>query len=382
MAQSPDKAAAEAPRRQVPNELGAALLQALSPCRPLSFSLHDSAGETLWLSSGSMGPDEHGFVLGALDVFALEPHRLCIHRKLEDGRRGLFVAARDPLGGCSGIGFAIVEGGPIDEARVITPTLRELLKRFSMLLAPRVERRVNAPQAPADTANAVAVEIPDSAPIRARQYTRLQAGSGTRRYEIQHAPAGPAQDGTIIERVVDWLIKHRQRYVAKPSSFGVPIAASTALDPGFAQRLDACLHRHEVDEGLLMLVLPAAAWSQDPERAGALLEACATMRCHVILDDFTISDAALGLLRHKAVRMLKLRPELTSAAMLDRYPRALLTACTQIARVLGIHCVAKRLDNAAAGRWFASAGIDYADPGQAAADAGGTGEAVRTRQVS
>ena len=382
MAQIPDKAGSEAPRRQVPNELGAALLQALSPSRPLSFSLHDSAGETLWLSSGSMGPDEHGFVLGALDVFALEPQRVCIHRKLEDGRRGLFIAARDPLGGCSGVGFAIVEGGVIDEARVMTPTLRELLKRFSMLLAPRVERRMNPPHQPsADTSNALAVEIPDSAPIRARQYTRLQAGSGTRRYEIQHLPTGPAQDGTIIERVVDWLIKHRQRYIAKPSSFGVPLAASTVLDPGFAQRLDACLSRHELDEGLLMLIVPAAAWSQDPQRTAMLLEACAEARCHVVLDDFTISDAALGLLRHKAVRMLKLDAELTSAAMLDRYPRALLTACTQIARVLGIHCVAKRLDNAAAARWFASAGIDYADPGHAAADAAAV-EPPRARQVS
>ena len=63
----------------------------------------------------------------------------------------------------------------------------------------------------------------------------------------------------------------------------------------------------------------------------------------------------------KAVRMLKLSAELTSTAMQERYPRALLSACTHIARVLGIHCIAKRVDSAAASRWLAVAGVDYLD---------------------
>src|SRR5882672_9236186 len=108
------------------DELGKALLQALKPWRPLAFSLHDSVGEVLWLSAGSIGPDEHTLALAALDVFALELQRNCIQRKLEDGRRALFLAARDPLGGCSGLGFAVIEGGAVDESRVITQPLRAL----------------------------------------------------------------------------------------------------------------------------------------------------------------------------------------------------------------------------------------------------------------
>src|SRR5882672_10988965 len=133
------------------DELGATLLRALGSRRPLAFSLHDSAGETLWLNAGSIGPDEHTLVLAALDVFALELRRNCIRRKLDDGRRALFLAARDPLGGCSGLGFAFIEGGSVDESRVITPPIRALLQRFSMLLAPKVEKRgapaVAAPEA-------------------------------------------------------------------------------------------------------------------------------------------------------------------------------------------------------------------------------------------
>jgi EAL domain-containing protein (putative c-di-GMP-specific phosphodiesterase class I) len=86
------------------------------------------------------------------------------------------------------------------------------------------------------------------------------------------------------------------------------------------------------------------------------------LHCRVVLDDFELNDAALKLLRCKAIRMLKLKPELTAEAMQDRYPRALLSACTHIARVLGIHCVAKRVTSNSAARWLAAAGIDYIDP--------------------
>jgi hypothetical protein len=59
--------------------------------------------------------------------------------------------------------------------------------------------------------------------------------------------------------------------------------------------------------------------------------------------------------------MLKLSAELTTEAMRS-FPRAPLSACTHIARVLGIHCIAKRVQSAAAGRWLAVAGVDYLDP--------------------
>ncbi len=383
MSQLSEKMASGTRRRPVPDDLGRALLLALGPWRAQAFSLHDSAGETLWLSSGSIGPDEHSYVLSALDVFALELQRNCIHRKLDDGRRALFLAARDPLGGCSGVGFALIEGGSVDDSRVVTPAVRALLQRFAMLLAPPVDKRpTQAAAAPEDSG--LPFELPDNTPIRARAYTRLQPGGGTRRYEVSIAAGGAQHDATVFERVVDWLVQHRQRYISKPSSFAIPISAAAVFDQGFASRFEACLTRHEIDEGLVMLLVPAAAWSEQPDRTHSLLELCERLHCRVILDDFMLNDAALQLLRSKAIRMLKLSAELTAAAMQERYPRALLSACTHIARVLGIHCVAKRVESNTASRWLTAAGVDYIDPfnpfetGAAAA----TDEVAALRQVS
>ena len=361
-----EKLAPGTQRRPIPEELGRALLIALGAWRPQALSLHDSAGDTLWLSAGSIGPDEHNFVLSALDVFALEPQRACIQRKLEDGRRALFLAARDPLGGCSGLGFALIEGGVLDEARVVTPALRALLQRFSMLLAPPVEKRSIVPDPSAALTDAEPVDLPDNTPIRARGYTRLQPGSGRRRYEVSIAPANAQHDAAVFERVIDWLAQHRRHYAAKPSSFAVAISAAAALDMGFVHRVEACLNRSDLDDGLVMLIVPASAWSVQPTATLPLLAMCERLHCHIMLDDFVLNDAALQLLRSKSIRMLKLDAGLTATAMLERYPRALLSACTQIARVLGIHCIAKGVESAAASRWLSAAGIDYLDPINAA----------------
>ncbi|MGB8694303.1 MAG: EAL domain-containing protein [Steroidobacteraceae bacterium] len=350
--------------------------------RTPALSLHDSSGETLWLSEGSFGPDEHSVVLAALDVFALEPQRVCIHRKLEDGRRGLFLAARDPLGGCSGLVFAVIEGAVVDERRLVTPPLRSLLQRLSMLLAPPVDKRKATPASVNEPAEANA--LPDGAPIHARCYTRLQQGGGTRRYEISVTPANSNHDASVVERVVEWLTQHRQRYVAKPSTFAIAISPAAATDSQFAARLEQCLTRNEIDEGLVLLLLPAAAWQQQPERVKVLLAACERVHCHVMLDDFVLNETSLDLLRSKAVRMLKLNAELTTEAMESRYPRAILSACVQIARVLGIHCVAKRVVTATARNWLTNAGIDYIDPlSSSETDAAKTkGDSPFLRQVS
>ncbi len=350
------------PRRPIPDELGQALLAALGAWRPQAISLHDSAGETLWLSAGTVGPDEHALVLSALDVFALEPYREQIHRKLEDGRRALFVAARDPLANCIGVLCAFVERSAIDDERVVTPALLASLHRFGALLAPHTDKTSSQSSLTLARDDNLPLSLPELTPVRARKYIRLQSGSGTRRYEVVINPVGAAHDAALFEHVVDWLAQKRQQYVSKPASFAVPISASAALDAGFASRMAASLSRNPLDDGMVMLIVPAAAWSVEPEALHPLLELCDQHRCRVVLDDFELNESALFLLRNKTIRMLKLSAELTSEAMHERFPRALLSACTHIARVLGIHCIAKRVDNAAAGRWLAVAGLDYLDP--------------------
>jgi EAL domain-containing protein (putative c-di-GMP-specific phosphodiesterase class I) len=384
MSTKSEKMASGAQRRPIPDELGRALIEALRAWRPQAVSLHNSGGETLWLSAGTVGPDELSYVVTALDVFALEPYRDHIHRKLEDGRRALFVAARDPVGNCIGAVFGFVERSAVADERVLTPALQALLQRFSMLLAPHTDRTGSQSSLTLGRDGNLPLDLPELTAIRARKYIRLQSGSGTGRYEVVINPVSAAHDAAVFEHVIDWLAQKRQKYLSKPASFAVPISAAAALDGGFAIRLAAGLTRQPMDEGLVMLIVPAAAWSAQPEGLLPLLDLCDQHRCRVVLDDFELNEAALLLLRSKAIRMLKLSAELTTEAMHERFPRALLSACTHIARVLGIHCIAKRVDTAAAGRWLAVAGVDYLDPFSPAETgvATTTDEAVELQLVS
>ena len=213
MSTTPEHTGSSTQRRPVPDDLGRALLDALGAWRPQAISLHDAAGDTLWLSAGTMGPDEHSLVLTALDVFALEPYREHIHRKLEDGRRTLFLAARDPTGNCIGVLCAFVERSAVDDERVVTPALHALLQRFSMLLAPHTDKTSSQSSLTLGRDGNLPFSVPELTPIRARKYLRLQSGSGTRRYEVVINPVSAPHDAAVFEHVVDWLAQNRQHYL-------------------------------------------------------------------------------------------------------------------------------------------------------------------------
>jgi len=46
--------------------------------------------------------------------------------------------------------------------------------------------------------------------------------------------------------------------------------------------------------------------------------------------------------------------------MKDRVPQALVVAITQASKVLGLSCVAKRVDTPAVRDWLSAVGLDYA----------------------
>jgi hypothetical protein len=147
------------------DQIGSELLRALDACRPQCLSLHDAEGDVLWLNAGVIGPDEHGYVLDALDELALEPERTHMQRRLADNRRALFMGARDPSGNCSGVVFAILDspGGPEDH-QPIPPPLASLMRRFSRQLAPapgKLATKSDLPDIPGGTTSSqsLAVEV-------------------------------------------------------------------------------------------------------------------------------------------------------------------------------------------------------------------------------
>jgi len=336
-------------------ELGKQFLRALDPMRIHGLAMVNSEADVLWLSAGAMGPDEHALVAKSLDAFTVERDRPMIERRLEDHRRALFFAARDPFGGCCGLVFVLADArGGAEPPQAPGAHLQALLRRFSAVLAPPLTPKNEGEAAEGAAGSSAAL----GSPIHARKYARLQSGGATRRYEVL---ASGDDDAVTVERVAAWLTRNRGRYEQQPVVFTVVISAASAQDPAFLGKVKTALQRHQVERGRIGLGLPAGCWREHPRSLGRFLGECEAIGCSVTLDDYSLHGDAISLLRFPAVRCLKIDAALSTHALGDRYAQAELAAIVQAARVLGLHCVAKGVPSPAAAKWLAALGVDFAD---------------------
>ena len=81
--------------------------------------------------------------------------------------------------------------------------------------------------------------------------------------------------------------------------------------------------------------------------------------CPLVLDDFALKTECFALLRLPGVHYVKLAPEITAKMRTDKLSQAAITAVVQMARVLGMHTVAKRTENAAEQEWLTALGVDF-----------------------
>ena len=58
--------------------------------------------------------------------------------------------------------------------------------------------------------------------------------------------------------------------------------------------------------------------------------------------------------------MLKIDSSLTVAALKDKVAQAQVAAISHGSRVLGMHCVAKRIESPTARQWLSAIGVDFA----------------------
>jgi len=84
------------------------------------------------------------------------------------------------------------------------------------------------------------------------------------------------------------------------------------------------------------------------------------MGCFLVIDNFSFDSNVFEFLGSKALRHVKIDPRLTTAAMKDKLPQALVVAILQACKVLGVHCVAKKIESQSALQWLKAVGCDFA----------------------
>lgn len=218
--------------------------------------------------------------------------------------------------------------------------------------------------------------------LHIQQLVKLKGSGGTRRYEILvrdahadnefgvapdrvlqdvHDPSANSDlDRIVLEQLVTWLGENRAVWENDPASFSVNVGMGTIADPKFAAFVAQTLKTHKVSAKAIGFEITEKSCVEQVRDVDMFVQNCEKIGCHLVLDDFTMHHNSLRWLGSSALKFLKLDPKVTAVAMKDRVPQALVVAIAQASKVLGLSCVAKRVDTPAVRDWLSAVGLDYA----------------------
>jgi EAL domain-containing protein (putative c-di-GMP-specific phosphodiesterase class I) len=218
--------------------------------------------------------------------------------------------------------------------------------------------------------------------LHVQQLVKLKGSGGTKRYEVLvrdahadnefgvapdrvvqdvHDPSANSDlDRIVVEQLVSWMGQNRAVWEADPASFSVNVGMGTIADPKFASYVAGVLKNHKVPSKALGFEITEKSCVDQVRDVDLFIQACEKLGCHVVLDDFTFHHNAMRWLGSAALKFLKLDAKITAVAMKEKVPQAVVVAVTQASKVLGLSCVAKRVDTPAQRDWLSAVGLDYA----------------------
>ncbi len=223
-----------------------------------------------------------------------------------------------------------------------------------------------APVAAVTAAAAIAAAPADAnVQLEVLPFGKLRAGGQTRRFQVMARVSGSvrdpaAQDALVLQRLMGWLAAHRGAWNSQPTGFTLNLSIATLEDERFAQKLASALHSHGIAGDTFGFEIAEALCTQRRAQVERFIGQCEKAGAWIVIDDFSFDSQVLALLRSKAVRVVKIDTKLTSSALKDKLCQAMVVATVQAAKVLGVHCAAKKVDSQAALQWLTAIGCDFA----------------------
>jgi len=169
-----------------------------------------------------------------------------------------------------------------------------------------------------------------------------------------------AVDRRLLTELVTWLGQHRSVWESTLISFTMNVSPSTLSDSGFLSQATALFNECNVRPAVVGFEIEERACIEAPGQIRGFIETCERAGFFVVLEDFSMHSAAVPFLASPALRLIKIDSRLTGSAMKSKLPQALVIAISQAAKVLGVHCLAKRIDSRITAEWLAAHGVDYA----------------------
>ena len=216
--------------------------------------------------------------------------------------------------------------------------------------------------------------------LHVQRLVPLTKGSQLRRYEVllrsksedapnaaPHAMIKTAVDnglGSMIDRrvvteLVGWLVRHPEVWQQHAVMFSVNLTVTALHDEHFIKFVGLCLAKSSLPKSMIAFEVDVATAVKMAARLNEVAAALHRLGCPLVLDDFALKTECFDLLRLPGVGYVKLAPEITAKMRTDKLAQASITAVVQMARVLGMHTVAKRMETAAEQEWLTALGVDF-----------------------
>ncbi|MDP9088138.1 MAG: EAL domain-containing protein [Pseudomonadota bacterium] len=170
---------------------------------------------------------------------------------------------------------------------------------------------------------------------------------------------GSMIDRRVITELIGWLIRHPDTWRTDPVMFSVNLTTTALHDEHFIKFVDLCLLKSSLPKGTIAFEVDAPTALTLADKISDVATALHRLGCPLVLDDFALRTECFELLRLPGVRYIKLDPAITSKMRTDKVSQASITGVVQMARVLGMHTVAKRTDTAAEQEWLTALGVDF-----------------------
>jgi EAL domain-containing protein (putative c-di-GMP-specific phosphodiesterase class I) len=216
--------------------------------------------------------------------------------------------------------------------------------------------------------------------LHVQRLVPLTKGSQLRRYEVllrsksEEAPNAAPQamlkaavenglgsmiDRRVLTELIGWLVRNPAVWQSSAVMFSVNLTTTALHDEHFIKFLGLCLAKSSLPRAMIAFEVDVLTAVSMPARVAEVAAALHRLGCPMVLDDFALKTECFDLLRLPGVRYIKLASDITTKMRSDKLSQASITAVVQMARVLGMHTVAKRTETAAEHEWLTALGVDF-----------------------
>jgi EAL domain-containing protein (putative c-di-GMP-specific phosphodiesterase class I) len=216
--------------------------------------------------------------------------------------------------------------------------------------------------------------------LHVQRLVPLTKGSQLKRYEVllrsksDEAPNSAPQamlkaavdnglgsmiDRRVVTELVGWLVHHPTVWQNHAVMFSVNLTTTALHDEHFIKFVGLCLAKSSLPKAMVAFEVDVLTATKMAARVGEVAASLHRLGCPMVLDDFALKTECFDLLRLPGVRYIKLASEITNKMRTDKLAQASITAVVQMARVLGMHTVAKRTETAAEQEWLTALGVDF-----------------------